>query len=353
MSAGAIHQLVHTLTWGDAISGEVLALQQVLREAGRPSEIYAINVDPRFKAGAHDYRTLDGGFGGEVILHYSLGSPLNGLYAKLRAASRTLIYHNLTPARWFCGVNPRIVADIEKGLQELPGLCALSSRLIADSGFNAGELQALGFKAGVLELPIDPARWSVAANPGVLSLLRNDPALHMLHVGRLAPNKCLEDIVRIFHFLHQYINPESRLWMAGLDIDTELYSFSLKRLVRELDLMDVVHFTGRMADSEVRALYQGASVYVCMSEHEGFCLPVVEAMHFGLPVVAFASSALPETVKDGGVLVSEKRHAEIAELIQEIYANVELRDKLVAAGRRRVAALSFEGFKENVLRIFI
>lgn len=352
MSSCAIHQLVHTLTWGDAISGEVLALQRVFREAGRTSGIYAINVDPRLKQQACDYRTLPHDFPGEVLLHYSLGSPLNELYENLHAATRTLIYHNLTPARWFSGVNPRVAADIERGVKELPRLCALSARLVADSQFNAGQLAGLGFRAEILELPIDPGKWEVAANAGIAALLKNDPALHMLHVGRLAPNKCIEDIIRIFHFLHTYINQRSRLWLVGLDIDTELYSFALKRLVRELDIVDAVHFTGRMADSEVRALYENASVYVCMSEHEGFCLPVVEAMYFGLPVVAYASSVLPDTVRRGGALVAEKKHPQIAELAQEIYSNAEFRDRLVRAGHERAAELSFDNFRQRALGVF-
>ena len=347
-----VHQLVHTLSYGDAISGEVLALQRCFRAQGRESEIFALNVHPKYAGRAKDAASFPVDFNGEVVLHYSLGSSLNDLYSRLTGAVRCMIYHNLTPARWFEGVNPRIVRDIEQGLVELPKLCRLTDRLIADSAFNAGELRSLGFEATVLELPIDDAKWSIPRNEGVYNVVKGEPGIHMLHVGRLAPNKCIEDIIRTFWFVHRFVEPRSRLWLVGIDIDTELYAFALKRLVHELELENAVNFVGCMLDDEVKALYEAATVYLCMSEHEGFCLPVIEAMNFGLPVVAYASSAVPDTLGGAGVLVREKRHAEIAELIGEIKRNDALRSKLSAAGRERVGALSFARFEAQVAEVF-
>jgi len=347
-----IHQLVHTLSYGDAISGEVLGLQRCLREQGRESTIYAINVHPKYKGLAEDYRNFPKDFTGEVVLHYSLGSPLNDLYRSLNGAVRGLVYHNLTPARWFAGVNPRITEDIERGMRELPDLCRMTDRLIADSPFNAGELSQLGFEASVLELPIDPKRWEEPANPGIASMLQAQPGIHVLHVGRLAPNKCVEDIIKSFYFLHYHVNRNSWLWLVGIDIDTELYSFALKRLARELEVEQAVRFVGPMADAEVRALYENASVYMCMSEHEGFCLPLVEAMHFGLPVVAYASSAVPDTLGGAGVLVHEKRHAELGELLAEVATNAPLKSQLVQRGKERVLSLSYEKFAAQVAALF-
>lgn len=347
-----MHQLVHTLSYGDAISGEVLAFQRCARAQGRASEIFAINVHPRYKGMAYDYRDFPVGFDDEVVLHYSLGSPLNELYVELNEATRSLVYHNITPAKWFTSVNPRIVRDIERGLEELPKLCALSDRLIADSKFNAQELSEIGFTASVLELPIDPARWDGESNQPFGALVRAQPGLHLLHVGRLAPNKCIEDIIKMFHFVHYHVEPQSFLWLAGIDIDTELYSFQLKRMARELEVDEHVRFTGALADSEISALYQNCSVYVCMSEHEGFCLPVVEAMHFGLPVMAYASSAVTDTVGAGGIVFREKRFPELAEVVGEVYRNGALRAQLIEAGRARVKELSYERFCQSVGTLF-
>ena len=358
MTSRAVHQLLHTLSYGDAISGEALALQRCLRELGYESEIFAINVHPHYKKGGserlgiRDYRAFPTTFDGEAILHYSLGSPLNDLYRSLRRAKRSLIYHNLTPAKWFRGVNPRIVADIEHGMAELPELCRISDRLLADSAFNASELHGFSGSTQVLELPVDPERWVVQRNEGIYSLVKSNPGIHVVHIGRLAPNKCVEDVIKSFYFLHHYIDKRSRLWLSGIDIDTEIYSFALKRLSHELGLDDAITFAGCLADSELKALYEAGSVYCCMSEHEGFCLPVVEAMYFGMPVVAYASSALPATVGKGGVLVTEKRHPEIAELLAEVAKDGALRARLVAAGKERVSALSYENFAVKVRGIF-
>ena len=152
--------------------------------------------------------------------------------------------------------------------------------------------------------------------------------------------------------LHHHVNRHSRLWLVGIDTDTELYSFSLKVLLDAFHLKDAVNFVGCLADSEVKALYQSCTAYLCMSEHEGFCLPIIEAMNFGLPVVAFASSAVPDTLGTGGVLFRQKRHAEIAELINEIHLNSELRSRLSKAGVERVAELSFEEFERRVEALF-
>lgn len=354
-----IHQLVHTLSYGDAISGEVLGLQRCFHEAGIESDIFAINVHPTYKGRAKDYRTFPKaspstiGAPNRVILHYSLGSPLNELYRSLDAYKRVLIYHNITPPSWFSGVNPRIVIDIERGLAELPDLCARSTSIIADSEFNATELHKIGFKPEVLGLPIDPTRWAEPANQGIAGLIRSEPGLHLLHVGRIAPNKCIEDIIKTFHFIRYHVHPESYLWLVGIDIDTEIYSFALKRLARELEVDMAVRFVGGMADSEIRALYENCSAYMCMSEHEGFCLPVIEAMHFGLPVIAYASSALPQTLGAGGILVREKRHAELAQLVGELYRNQEMRKAVVSSGHQRVQEFGFENFRRDVHRHFL
>ncbi|RMD84181.1 MAG: glycosyltransferase [Candidatus Dadabacteria bacterium] len=350
-----IHQFVHTLSYGDAISTEVLALRDFFAEEGYRSEIYCINAHPKYKGLALDYREFikKNGvhFRGGIVLHYSLGSPLNELYRKLKGARRFLIYHNLTPPCWFEGVNPRIVEDIKRGMKELPELCTLSDLLVADSAYNASQLK--GFDVEVLSLPVNAGRWNVNSNAGIASLLESEGGLHILHVGRLAPNKRIEDILKVFYFLHYHIESHSRLWLVGTDIDTEIYSYSLKRLAYELHIGDRVEFTGALSDEEVRALYEGCSAYLCMSEHEGFCLPLVEAMRFKLPVVAYSSTAIPETLGDGGILVSEKKYPETAELLYRVCTDQNLRGRMIAKGLKRIESFSVEAFKRRAGEIFL
>lgn len=343
-----IHQLVHTLSYGDAISTEVLALQAALRDLGLESEIYALHEHNKLKGRSRRYETIGTCSEADIILHYSIGSPLNDLYAHWDRGHKVLVYHNITPARWFKGVNNRVAKDIERGLSDLPALCARSHRIWADSQFNAREIESLGFPCSVLELPIAPERWNRARNEGMYARVKKRPGINVLHVGRMAPNKCIEDIIKSFYYLNKFIEPRSTLWLAGIDTDTELYSFSLHRLIKNLGLDESVEVLGGLTDEEIRALYEAASVYVCMSEHEGFCLPLIEAMHFGLPVVGYAQGAVPETVSTGGIVVSEKRHAELAALFQMLAQPGELRSRMIERGRERVKAFSFESFKARV-----
>ncbi len=344
----AIHQLVHTLSYGDAISTEVLALQRVLRSLGYVSEIFAIHEHPLLKGRSLPYTALAEHGRADIILHYSLGSPLNPLYASWTKGRRILVYHNITPATWYRSINQRVADDIESGLRDLPALCRVSDSIWADSPYNAGEISAYGCSAEVLELLVDPARWEGARNEGIFAAIKGSPGTQVLHVGRLAPNKCLEDVIKAFYFLVKYIDQQARLRLVGIDTDTELYSFSLRELANHLGIGYAVEFVGPLSDSEVRAMYEASDVYICMSEHEGFCLPLIEAMHFGLPVVAFAAGAVPDTLGGGGVLVREKKHAEIGQLLADIAAPGDLREVLIGSGRKRVGYFSFERFAARV-----
>lgn len=344
----AIHQVVHTLSYGDAISTEVVSLQQVLRSLGYESEIYAIHEHPKLRGRTRHYTSLPECSQADIILHYSLGSPLNPLYRSWTKGRRILVYHNITPAEWFRGVNQRVADDITQGITELPVLCAESDAIWADSAFNASEIAALGYQSEVLELLVAPERWTTARNEGIFSLVSGQPGIHLLHVGRLAPNKKVEDIIKSFYYLQKQIEPNSYLWLVGIDTDTELYSFSLKQLAWQLGIEQSVRFAGCLADEEVRALYEACTVYLCMSEHEGFCLPVIEAMHFGLPVIAYDSGAVPQTLGSGGVLVREKRYLELAQLIARIARDETLRGKIVASGRSRVGHFGYERFAGRV-----
>lgn len=349
----ALHQLVHTLSYGDAISTEVIALQRALRGVGLHSEIFALHEHPLLAGMTKPLAALESCAGADLLLHYSLGSPLNEAYRNWRTGRRTLVYHNITPAHFFQSINPRVAADIERGIAELPELCAISDARWADSKFNAEELRALGFESDVLDLPIEPGRWNRPRNEGIYAAVKATPGIHVLHVGRVAPNKSLQDVIKSFWFLHRYLQPESTLWIAGIDTDTELYSFGLRRLVTDLGLEPCVRFLGGRSDEELRALYEACSVYLCMSEHEGFCLPLIEAMHFGLPVVAFGAGAVPDTVGTGGVVVFEKRYPEIAAVLEALATDAALRAQMIQRGRERVAECTFERFAARVRELLV
>lgn len=346
-----VHQLVHTLSYGDAISTEVLALQRALRAHDIPSEIFSINSHPKLKGMARHYSEINQCQEADLVLHYSLGSPLNEVFRGWTRGRRALVYHNITPAEWYRSINSRVAEDIEVGVAELPGLCGISDAIWADSEFNAQEVRALGFQADVLDLLVDPGRWDAARNEPLYQRVKGSPGTQVLHVGRIAPNKRLEDVIKSFYFLRKYQDPQARLRLVGIDTDTELYSFSLRELAAYLGIGDSVEFVGGLADDEVRAMYEASDVYVCMSEHEGFCLPLIEAMHFRLPIIAYAAGAVPTTLGDAGIVVKEKRHDQIGELLWRVASDDALRSSLVDRGVARVREFSFERFQKRLLAL--
>lgn len=340
-----INQLVHTLSYGDAISGEVVAICRLLRERGFTSEIFSINTNEKLKGWTRHYSELPTGEQ-TLIHHYSLGSPLNDLYISAANARRITVYHNLTPEFWFEGYNARVLADLRQGREELPKVLAASDTIFADSTYNKAEVESLGFSnCEVLPLLIDDTKWaSVTPNAGIAAALRGHGGVNILHVGRTAPNKRLEDIIKAFYFYHHKINRKSRLWLVGSDIDTEIYSFELRMLISELRLKEAVTLTGSVAETELRAFFENSDLYLCMSEHEGFCVPLLEAMHFGVPVVAFESCAVPETLGAAGLTFNVKDFPRVAELMNIVLTDGGLRGELIAAGRERIVGFGEKAF---------
>lgn len=354
-----IDQFVHTLNYGDAISNEAITLKRIFREMGIESDIYAIHAHEKVKEQVlfwNETREIATTADGKraVILHYSIASPLNNAFKKLTGIKKICLYHNLTPTKWFLAYNDRVVKDLETGREELPHLIKSSDLLLADSDYNKSEL--IGFGADdvrVVNLPLDSEKWAIAANSGIGASLKAHGGKNLLHVGRLAPNKCVEDIIKAFYFYHHKIEKKSKLWLIGIDIDTEIYSFELRRLVTELRLDGDVHFVGAVADCELKAFYQNSDVYLCMSEHEGFCVPLVEAMSFGLPVIAFDACAVKDTLGDGGLLLARKSPAEVAELINIVLTDKELRQELISRGQHQAQTFSLDNFRTTVKKEII
>jgi len=333
-----LHQLVPNLAFGDAISQQALTLRRMLREAGLVSEIFAEHVDVRLSGEARPHREMRGNAGDDVavLYHFSIGSALTDLY-RLLSGPRALVYHNITPPEFFRGVNPQVAALCARGREELAALRAHSTLALADSEFNRRELVELGFeRTAVFPIVLDPERLRL---PPVSRLERpyRDGHVNFLHVGRLVPNKRIEDVLKVFYFYRRRINPDSRLFLVGIETDMEIYAVALRQLIHDLGLSGVA-FPGRVTQRELVTYYRLAHVYLCMSEHEGFCAPLVEAMHFGVPVIAYAAGAVPETLGDAGALVLRKDFAEIAELAGLICEDPALREEMAAAGRARAAA---------------
>ena len=349
-----LHQFVHTLAYGDAISSEAITIKRILNEEGIQSEIYSLNIDPRHKQLAKHVGDFSADENPAVLLHYSIASPLNELFLSLNQCKRIVLYHNLTPERWFAPYNFRVVEDLKKARLGLESVVKAADIVLGDSGYNLIELAPflkqppLRQPCKVFPLTLDQTKWDIQSNQGILQVLKGHGGVNILSVGRVAPNKCLEDVIKCFYFYHHKINKNSRLWLTGSDTDTEIYSFELKELILNLGLGNVAKLVGPVADSELKAFYEASDLYLCMSEHEGFCVPLIEAMHFSLPLIAFDSCAVAETVGSGGLVVTQKQHAQIAELMDQVLTRTEISSKLIENAKTELSRFSLEKFRTNL-----
>lgn len=337
-----IDQILPTLAYGDAIGNHVLALRSLLRQWGYASEIFAERWHPRLSGECRPYREYlhHSQPDNTLLLHYSIGGDVNRFVLDL-SDQVILYYHNITPAHFFWDVNGELARQLDEARR---GLETLAGRLpaIAASPYNHQELEQLGFQVlGVAPylLSFDELDQGAQGKKAreLQARYQNDETNDWLYVGRLAPNKCIHDLIKTFYYYQKWIQPASRLLLVGTGEGMEPYVQALHELVRGLDLEHSIVFAGHFGASEgLAAFYQMASLYVCMSEHEGFCIPLVESMHYDLPVLAHAAAGVPLTMGSSGVLVRAKDHAAIAELAHEVITNQDLRGRIIAGQRNRL-----------------
>jgi len=338
--APAIHQLVAGFSAGDAISNDVLVLQEIFRSWGCRSEVFA---DPTFteavmRGRARDYRDFEAEDDADAVMifHFAIGTKLAEWFTKLRA-HKVIKYHNITPAHFYAATDERTSRALEQGRRELHAFAAVPELALADSAYNERELVEAGYpRTGIVPLAINFAALDAAPDAATLATY-DDNATNVLFVGRVSPNKKFEDLIKAFFYFQKTSRRRSRLILVGAMDPLDRYAAYLHGLVRELDVRDVV-FMRRLTQPELNACYRAADLFLCMSEHEGFCAPLVEAMHFGVPVVAYAQAAVRETLGGAGVLVQEKAFEQIAELMDLVLSDAALRRRVVAAQRERLAA---------------
>jgi L-malate glycosyltransferase len=346
----AVHQVVGALHPGDAVGNEAFAIRRHLRAAGLESEIFAGWVDPRLDPEARplgEFRSA-GGPDTVCLYHFSPGSPA-GCVALAAAGPLVLDYHNVTPARFFLGYSSEAARLATRAGGELRELATRTALALAKSTFSLGDLGEAGFPR-VARLPFvhEPDR-AVASSP-VFRRLYSDGRTHVLSVGRLAPNKRVEDLLRAFAVLQRRMIPSSRLLLVG-DTGLGAYVRALETLARDLRLRDVV-FCGHVEQDELRAAYDLADVYVSSSEHEGYGVPLVEAMLAGVPVVARDAGAVAETLGGAGVLVRDPHPELVAGLVEKVVRDPDLRRSVLSgqeAVARRIRATDFGALVREAL----
>ena len=329
----AIHQLLPCLVEGDAISNQTLAIQDYLRSQGYHSQIFAVqHVAPGLAMRAKIYRSGNIPANAGLIFHHSIGCRCSQ-YAHQHPGPKAMIYHNLTPPQYFAAYNPHLERLLIQGRQELHQLASSFSVAVGDSSYNVADLVAAGYpQPWVLPIMITPSRWDIAADPEWMAALQ-DGRRNILFVGRIAPNKCQLDLLDAFA---RYCNlqPHSRLILAGGGKDA--YYRDLKRRISRYGLPAKVRLTGHINEAQLAACYRSADLFVSLSEHEGFGVPLIEAMWFDIPILAYKSAAVPETLGMAAFLATDKRDpVKLAVLMEMLLEDKHLRQSIIAAQRCR------------------
>ena len=216
------------------------------------------------------------------------------------------------------------------------------------SDFNRQELERAGFrKTGVLPIFIDFKNYYIVQDENLKKSLQ-DGKINILHVGRLVPQKKIEDLIRVFYLFQKRLFPESRLILVGTDSGVSNYSRALKKMVEELALTEKVLFAGFASFRELITYYNASQLYLCLSEHEGFCVPLVESMFFGLPVIAYLTGGIPETLGGAGIGLAQKNLEQIAEMMALVLEDDELRENIIAGQKERLKDLSLEKNRQRL-----
>jgi L-malate glycosyltransferase len=338
----AVHQVLATLGYGDAIGHEVLGIQRTLRAAGFCSDVFVQTADPRLEHLTRDFRELvEASHRDHVLIHhFSIGSKASRVAYAL-PDRMVLVYHNITPPEYFVDVHKLLVRLCYHGRRELGAYVGRCDLALGDSEFNRQELEDLGFPAtGVL--PVVPGFAHLDGPPNDLVARQfDDEWTNVLFVGRIIPNKRIENVIRSFAAYTSRYNHRSRLLIVGSYGGFERYLTMLQELVARLGVPDV-HFTGHVSNEELTAYYDVADVFLCASEHEGFCVPLIEAFYKRIPVLALARTAVPATMDGAGVLYEEPdrilsgQDAALDRLRRRDFGGLLLRfvDQVLAAPRR-------------------
>lgn len=336
-----LHQLVAGFRLGDAISNEALLIRDLCAQHGLDS---AIRCPRRTASGPDRHLVKDvESLASEVkpedvaLLHLSIGSRCNEIFARL-SCRRVILYHNITPPRFFERLNPTVSGILADGLRQVASLRGVADSVWADSSFNAKELEAMGYEGvNVLPLLIDENYGHGDLDAATRDALVDVPMTNFLFVGRLAPNKRHDRILAVVSAYQRYVDKRCRLIVAGGAGGAEAYKALLVGSVHTLSLKNV-EFTDFVSDRILNAFYSTASAFLCMSDHEGFCAPLLEAMAWHVPVFAVRAGAVPETMDGAGVLFDHDARPELmAETIGAVLKDPAVKAAVVKKQDERMA----------------
>jgi len=332
-----VNQWVPAAHRGDAIGDSARRVRDLLRAMGHQSELYALTIDDDLEGDVRPFSDEAARGGDLTIFHYALPSPMTSAFAALKRG-RILQYHNVTPAAFFAPYDPALFRLAALGRQELSTLAASVDLALGDSDYNRRELESLGFsRTGVFPIAVDTSRITGRAERPALDAILDDGLVNFLFVGRIAPNKKIEDHIRLAECYKRSVDAYYRFIFVGrYDVVPRYYSMVRALMTEYRMLDDRFIFTGAVPDEELAVYYRHAAVYISMSEHEGFCVPLLEAMAADVPVLAYAAGAVPDTLGGAGIQFAPKDLEHAAELLGALAFDDPLRAAVIAGQRRRL-----------------
>lgn len=342
----AIHQFLPVLARYDAIGETVLEIQKYLLNLGYDSKIFVETpIDPT-KTIAKSFTEYIPQKNDLIIYHHSIGSIL-AKHLSVLNQPKLLFYHNITPSKFFLDYDQSLVSELDKGRDQLETLSQHFRYAMAASGYNKAELSSYGFKT-ILDMQyfLNLERFNNITSDKEILNSYNDTT-NIIFVGRRSPNKKVEDILKVFAY-YKIFNPNSKLFLLGGSWSVEEYVKKLEKLKQELKINDNdIISIETLSDKELKSYFQISDVFVCMSEHEGFCIPLVESMYFHIPIIAYNAGAVPDTLGGTGILVNHKKFSEIAQIIDILMSNDLLKNQIIQKQNQRL--LNFSNDKAATL----
>ena len=347
-----VNQWVPAAHKGDAIGNSARRMRGLLRQMGHASELYALTIDDDLKSEVRPFADPAAKQGDVTMFHFALPSPMTEAFAQL-SGGRVLQYHNVTPASYFAAYDPALFRLASIARQELSTLVGRVDLALGVSDYNRRELTALGFEpTGVLPLAVDVARITRPVQRPALDRILDDDFVNFLFVGRIAPNKKIEDHIRLAEHYKRYVDAYYRFIFVGKYDAVPRYFATIRALMSEYRLLNERFvFTGPVPDEDLAVYYRHSAVYISLSEHEGFCAPLLEAMAADVPVLAYSAAAVPETLGGAGVQFAPKDMEYAAELLGSLTFDDDLRRSVIAGQRKRLADFSDERIERELATV--
>lgn len=344
-----IIQMLTNLNYGDAIGNDVLALHRTFQAMGHESVIMAATIHERLADEATpiaperiDDRCV-------VLMHKGAGDFISGMFASLRG-KKVLVYHNITPPGFYAPYDLVFAWNLWRGRRQVSRMADGIDEAWGDSRYNCEELVRLGVprsKVRVLPILMDFSKYDGIPDPQVAKALGEQKGAKLLFVGRIAPNKKQQDVIKVFYEYRKRFDERAQLYLIGGWMGNEKYYAKLRGFIADLGI-DGVHMPGHVSDEEMLAYFRGADAFVCMSEHEGFCVPLLEAMYCGVPVLAHAASAVTETMGNHDLLFAQKDYAAISQALHRALTDEAFRNLILRQQARNLARYASERTKARL-----